>query len=71
MNVIIIIILIYSEISDEFKKQINNNEYIDINLYISKYIKTKKKLKIIQENKEKDKEEDKQQVKQEIKIKKK
>lgn len=49
----------YSELSDEFKKQINSNEYIDINLYISKYKKTKKKLKVVDEKDEK----------QEIKIK--
>ena len=63
----------YDELSDEFKKQINNNEYITLDSFISKYKKTKKKLKIIQQNKEEDnaddKQEEKQEEKQEIKIK--
>ena len=63
----------YDELSNEFKKQINNNEYITLNSFISKYKKTKKKLKIIQEDKGQDKgehnEDDKQEEKQEIKIK--
>ena len=55
----------YDELSNEFKKQINNNEYITLDSFISKYKKTKKKLKIIEE----DKDDDKQEKKQEIKIK--
>ena len=47
----------YEDLSEEFKKQINNNEYITLDLFISKYKKTKKKLKIIQEDKQKDKQE--------------
>jgi len=58
----------YDELSDEFKKQINNNEYITLDSFISKYKKTKKKLKIIQQDKEDDKQEEKQEIK--IKIKK-
>lgn len=58
----------YDELSDEFKKQINNNEYITLDSFISKYKKTKKKLKIIQQDKEVDKQEEKQEIK--IKIKK-
>ncbi len=59
----------YHELSDEFKKQINNNEYITLYSFISKYKKTKKKLKIIQQNKEEGNAHDKQEEKQEIKIK--
>ena len=51
------------------KKQINSNEYITLESFISKYKKTKKKLKIIQQNKEEDNADDKQEEKQEIKIK--
>ena len=58
----------YDELSEEFKKQINNNEHITLDSFISKYKETKKKLKIIQEDKDDDKQEDKQEIK--IKIKK-
>jgi hypothetical protein len=58
----------YDDLSEEFKKQINNNEYITLDTFISKYKKTKKKLKIIQEDKDDDKQEEKQEIK--IKIKK-
>ena len=58
----------YDELSDEFKKQINNNEYITLDSFISKYKKTKKKLKIIQQDKKDNKQEEKQEIK--IKIKK-
>ena len=58
----------YHDLSEEFKKQINNNEYITLDTFISKYKKTKKKLKIIQEDKDDDKQEEKQEIK--IKIKK-
>lgn len=55
----------YDDLSEEFKKQINNNQYITLDSFINKYKKKKEKLKIIQE----DKDDDKQEKKQEIKIK--
>lgn len=59
----------YDDLSEELKKQINNNEYITLDSFISKYKKTKKKLKIIQEDKDDNKDDNKLEEKQEIKIK--
>ena len=53
----------YDDLTEDFKKQINTSEYIKVDSFISKYKKTKKKLKILQQDN------DKVEEKQEIKIK--
>ena len=40
----------YHKLSENFKREINVNEYISLETYINKYKKTKKKLKIIEED---------------------
>ena len=58
----------YNDLSEEFKEQINNNEDTLLELFLKNYKKSKKKLKIIHEDKDNDKQEEKQEIK--IKIKK-